>query len=232
MAYDHKDSWVNYLGPSLWAIRSTVNETVGCPPHLLVFGHMPRGPLSILNETWTGNVDISPNVSKSAVEYLDELRSKLEIAQHYASVCAEREQQRHVHHYNLKAQDKSFSIGDSCLILQPESTSSHALRRWKGPANIVHILSPYSYMVDYNGTQYRMHANNLRKFNTRVCEIKCESVSVFMQYESNDVDSVVQCESIDVGLVAPTENLVSCNNVVVYDQDVDFGELVVIDPPK
>ena len=222
MAYDHKDSWVNYLGPSLWAIRSTVNETVGCPPHLLVFGHMPRGPLSILNDTWTGKADIPANVSRSTVEYLDDLRSRLETAQNYATLCAEHEQQRHVAHYNLKAQDKSFSVGDSCLILQPESTSSHALRRWKGPAKIIRIMSPYSYMVDYNGTQYRMHANNLRKFNTRVCEIKCESISVFMQCESND----------DVESMNLTENVVSCNCAVVYDHDVDFGELVVIDPPS
>ena len=222
MAYDHKDSWVNYLGPSLWAIRSTVNETVGCPPHLLVFGHMPRGPLSILNDTWTGKADIPANVSRSTVEYLDDLRSRLETAQNYATLCAEHEQLRHVTHYNLKAQDKSFSVGDSCLILQPESTSSHALRRWKGPAKIIRIMSPYSYMVDYNGTQYRMHANNLRKFNTRVCEIKCESISVFMQCESND----------DVESMNLTENVVSCNCAVVYDHDVDFGELVVIDPPS
>jgi len=221
MAYDHKDSWVNYLGPSLWAIRSTVNESVGCPPHLLVFGHMPRGPLSILSETWTGNVEISPNLSKTAVEYLDELKSKLETAQHYASVCAEREQNRHIQHYNLKAQDKTFTPGDSCLILQPESTSSHALRRWKGPAKIIQVLSPYSYLVDYNGTQYRMHANNLRKFNVRVCEIKCESMSVSLQYESDNVESVKS-----------SENSSSCNCAVVYDQDVDFGELVVIDPPS
>jgi len=72
-------------------------------------------------------------------------------------------------------------------------------------------------MVDYNDTQYRMYENNLRKFNTRVCEIKCESIAV-------------QCERDNVETVTSTESIVSCNCAAVYDQDVDFGVLVVIDP--
>ena len=63
MVYDNKDSWVNYLGPSLWVIRYTVNDSIGCPPHLLAFGRMSHGPVSILHEKWTGNVDASPNLS-------------------------------------------------------------------------------------------------------------------------------------------------------------------------
>jgi len=110
---------------------------------------MSCGLLSILNETWIGNTDISSNLSKTAVEYLDELKSKLETFQQYASVCAEREQQRHINHYNRKALDKNFIPGDPCLILQPESTSSHASRRWKGPAKIVQVISD---MVDCNVT--------------------------------------------------------------------------------
>jgi hypothetical protein len=82
----------------------------------------------------------------------------------------------HVRRYNLRAQYKQFEPGESCLILQPDSTSSHALRRWKGPAKIVQVLSPNSYSVEYEGSTYRMHANNLRKFNVRASEIRCEPV--------------------------------------------------------
>jgi len=85
MAYDHKDSWVNYLGPNLWAIRSTVNECRMPSSFISLLDTCPRGPLSILNETWIGNTDISSNLSKTAVEYL--IKSKLETAQQYASVC-------------------------------------------------------------------------------------------------------------------------------------------------
>ena len=106
-------SWVSYLGPALFAMRSTVNENIGCPPHLLVFGRMPRGPLSILCDTWSDQNDVPLAMSQSITEYLDDLKSKLETAQHYASNHLEHEQQRHVHQYNLRARPKSFQPGNN-----------------------------------------------------------------------------------------------------------------------
>ena len=212
MAYDQADNWVNYLGPSLWAMRSTVNETLGCPPHLLVFGSMPRGPLAILSETWSGKGNLPSELSKSAELYLQELRSKLEVAQNYATVCHDREQARHVKRYNLRAQRKQFVPGESCLVLQPVSTASHALRRWKGPAKVVRVLSPNSYLVLYDGCEFRMHANNLRKFHIRADEIRYESDLMPDGYEPN----------------SNSEGLCACS--IVYEDDIDFGELSVLEP--
>jgi hypothetical protein len=90
--------------------------------------------------------------------------------------------------YNLRAQHKQFAPGDSCLILQPDSTSSHALRRWKGPAKIVQVLSPNSYNFEYEGSTFRMHAKNFRKLNIRVEEIRCESVVCGYDVDNGDLD--------------------------------------------
>ena len=94
LAYEHKDSWTNYLGAVLWAMRSTINQGIGVPPQLLVFGTMPRGPLAILKETWCGENDLPPDASKSTVEYLQDLRQKLEIAYAYSDECFVREKTR------------------------------------------------------------------------------------------------------------------------------------------
>lgn len=51
LAYEKQKSWVKYLGSCLSAIRESVNGTTHVPPHLLVFGSLPRGPLTILRET-------------------------------------------------------------------------------------------------------------------------------------------------------------------------------------
>jgi len=142
-------------------------------PHLLVFGTMPRGPLAILKETWCGENNLPPDVSKSTVEYLQDLRQKPEVAQAYSNKCFVREQTRHLHHYNKRTRPKSFVPGDTCLILKPESTASHALRRWQGPATVKQILSPCSYIVEYKGAKYRLHANLLRHYNIRVECINC-----------------------------------------------------------
>jgi len=105
--------------------------------------------------------------------------------------------------------------------LKPESTASHALRRRQGPATVKQILSPCSYIVEYKGAKYRLHANLLRHYNIRV-----ECINCFMLPEYNVTSN---------GMITPVEELdvcelYSCNSAIVYESDTDFGELVVIEP--
>ena len=60
MAVDHPKSWSQYLGHVLWALREVPNEVTGVdlPPWLMVFGHLPRRPLAVLKENWTGLRDM------------------------------------------------------------------------------------------------------------------------------------------------------------------------------
>jgi len=57
------------------------------------------------------------------------------------------------------------------LILHPDLTASKVFSRWKGPATVVEVKSPYSYIVEYNGGRQHAHANKLRKYNVRVDEV-------------------------------------------------------------
>jgi hypothetical protein len=121
----------------------------------------------------------------------------------------------------LRAQPKHFVAGDSCLILQPESTSSHALRRWKGPAKTVQALSPNSYIVQHNGAKFRMHANNLRKFNIRVDAVRCEFITLAPTSDAFvEVDFECACSEV------------SSACAVVYESDADFGALTFVNPPS
>lgn len=188
LAYEKQRSWVKYLGSCLWAIRESVNGTTHVPPHLLVFGSLPRGPLAILRETWLGQRDLAdPKSNVDTSTYLEALLDKLQTAQQYASEHAQVEQSRHVTHYNLRSKDKHFEVGDKCLILQRDSTASSVFSRWKGPATIVQVCSPYSYMVELQGGRYHMHANSLRQFNVRAEEVECKSVSCDMYSMSDDI---------------------------------------------
>src|SRR5664279_3820287 len=161
LAHDKQKSWHKYLGPCLWAIRESVNGTTHTSPYYLAFGHLPRGPLAILRETWLGQREAAePTMKVDVSAYLEGLLDRLQTAQQYASGCAEKEQQRHVEHYNLRARHKQFSVGDKCLILQRDSSHSSMFSRWKGPATIVQVCSPYTYMIEYNNGRYHFHANN------------------------------------------------------------------------
>jgi len=173
----------------------------------------------ILRDTWSGQNDVSSLVlSKSITEHLDDLKIKLETAQHYASDHLESEQERHVHQHHH--QPKSFQPGDKCLILQPESTASHKLRRWEGPAEVIDVVSFNSYLAEYNDARYKLHANLLCKFNVRVNEVIVESMNVFdLPTEGAD--------NIDTMCIDCT-TCVACNCTVIYEHDVDFGEITTV----
>ena len=76
--------------------------------------------------------------------------------------------------YNLRTRDKTFSVGESVLVLTPDSTSSKVFSRWKGPVVVREIMSKNSYMVELDGVRRHIHADKLRKYHVQVDEICCD----------------------------------------------------------
>ena len=62
----------------VWDLREVPNATTGVSPYLLVYGRVPRGPLSILKEVWSGDRGVSQSLSRPVEEYLQDLRDKME----------------------------------------------------------------------------------------------------------------------------------------------------------
>jgi len=110
VAVDHPQSWTKYLGYVLWALREVPNETARVPPWLMVYGRIPRGPLAVLNDNWTGFRDMPVSLGQTTVEYLNDLRQNLEIASSYATEHGTREQQRYISRYNLRARENSLLV--------------------------------------------------------------------------------------------------------------------------
>ena len=122
----------------------------------------------------------------------------MEVAKTYATSNSQREQDEYTTHYNPRIKDKHFVLGEKVLILMPDSTPSRAFSKWTGPATVVEVLSPYSYVVEVAGTKPHFHANKLRKFQVRVESVAYDSLCF-----------VNTC-------------------AVVYENDNDFGEIDVI----
>ena len=80
---------------------------------------IPVGPLSVLKNIWM-NGDFPTPKNKSTAEFLKDLRDKLETARSYSNVHAVNAQQRYVTRYNKRSQEKSFTIGESMLVLQKD----------------------------------------------------------------------------------------------------------------
>ena len=200
VACDHPKQWYAHLPCILWAFRESINETTGVPPWLLAFGRLSRGPLAVLKDTWTGEEDPPLNLGKGVVEYLRELRDRLSSAEQYASAHADKRQAQYTTRYNLRSQDKTFNIGEQVLLLVPDSTASKTFSRWQGPVTVTVKKSPYSYIVELNGSKHHVHANKLRKFHYRAHKVACD---------------ISRCMATD------------CSSAIIYEKDSDFGQVVV-----
>jgi hypothetical protein len=228
LAHEKQREWPKYLNTCLWAIRESPSETTGIAPHTLVFGSLPRGPLTILKETWLGQRElIDTKLNEDASLYLEKLLDRMQTAQIYAAAHAENEQKRHVKLYNLHARDKHFEVGEKCLVLQRDSTHSSVFSRWKGPATVLQVCSPYTYQIELNGGKYHMHANNLRKFNLRVDRVECDLLTGELDVEYKDENLINLHNEIHLSDMNFTGSVNSCS--VVYDKDSDFGNLNVVE---
>ena len=68
--------WHRYINPLLFAYREVPQESTGFSPFELLYGRAVRGPMAILKQLWTKEVD-EPEV-KNSYQYVFELREKLE----------------------------------------------------------------------------------------------------------------------------------------------------------
>jgi transposase InsO family protein len=68
LAHNSPRSWHKYVDAAMWALREVPNETTGVAPYMLVFGHLPKGPLAILKEHWRGETDLPLDLGKSTAD--------------------------------------------------------------------------------------------------------------------------------------------------------------------
>ena len=93
VAIEHPRKWHTHLSCIIWALREAPNDTTNVPPWLMAFGRLPRGPLSILKDTWTGTEELPFNLGKGIAEYLQDLRERFNSVQTFASDNADRKQE-------------------------------------------------------------------------------------------------------------------------------------------
>jgi hypothetical protein len=194
----------------------------------LVFGSVPHGPLAILKETYCGERELPPGLGKGPVQYLKELREKLQLAKSYAESHAQRAQQQYATRYNRRSRDKHFALHEKVLILKPDSTASRVFSRWRGPAEIVAVKSPYSYVVELDGVKYRLHANYLRRHNVRADEITYDTTA-FGRTGATDMKAPVgepdRNEGARGGRQQPMQ-VATC--AVIHEEDEDFGAVQTV----
>src|SRR6218665_757134 len=82
---DNPRQWHKTIPFTVWAIREIPNATKGVAPYMLVYGRLPRGPLAVLKESWTGDINLPSRLGLHPKKYLQKMKENLEKALVYAN---------------------------------------------------------------------------------------------------------------------------------------------------
>jgi len=109
--------WHRYLGPLMFAVRDTPQDSTGFTPFELLYGHKVRTPMTLLKRIWTDE-DEDPEV-KTWYQYVVDLRDRVEETCKMAKEQLAKVQVRNQKYYNKRTRDRKLQVGDSVLLLLP-----------------------------------------------------------------------------------------------------------------
>lgn len=229
-------AWYRYLPALLFACRELPSESTGFSPFELMFGRKPRGPISLIAETWTKIEDKSD--SKPLYAYLFELKNIIFETAEIAQKNSEDASRRNKHYFDKHSKQRTFAVNDEVLILLP-SESNKLLMTWSGPYKVVSVMHP-DYKVDVRGKLKILHANMLKKYLRRdTCNIvhfdtPTTSVSVGDLVDWSSITTFLQDESTSSILTHPLSTPLPFEDCqvqdsaavgVIHDHDDDIGSI-------
>ena len=122
--------WHRYINALLFAYREVPQHSNHFVPFELMYGRTVTGPIHILRELWTQEID--EQEVQSGYQYLLDLRERLNDTLKLAKEQLESSQARQKKHFDKKTKARRFSPGDKVLVLLPTDTNK-LLVQWKGP---------------------------------------------------------------------------------------------------
>ena len=147
-----------------FCLHTEKSPRTGFAPFELLYGRTVRGPMQILKELWTKDVD-DPEV-KISYQYVFELRDKLDSTLKLAQEGLAKSQRRYKHYFDRKARVRKFKEGDLVLVLLP-TDNNKLLMQWKGPYKIESVFNRNDYRVNVKGKTKTYHANLLKQYLQR-----------------------------------------------------------------
>ena len=113
--FDTEKDWDEGIHFLLFAVRESVQESLGFSPFGLVFGHSVRGPLKLLKEKFLSNDETPLNL----LQYVSDFRNRLSMACEVARFNLKTSQGKMKARYDNHVIDRKFKPGDKVLALLP-----------------------------------------------------------------------------------------------------------------
>ena len=226
--------WHRYIKPLLFAYREVHQESTGFSPFESLYGRAVRGPMFILKELWTKELE-EPEV-KNSYQYVFELREKLEDTLKLAHAELQKAQNKGKHYYDRKTKVRKFVPGDKVLVLLP-TDHKKLLMQWKGLFEVSAVVGLNDYKVRLEGKESVYHANLLKKYfeqedsvpvgavalevNANICE------NEHVESEVGEVDPVDRIDSLEIGSYVAKESVndVAIGDNLSHEQRAEFMDL-------
>ena len=164
MCAERPKDWDKYIEPLLFAYMEAPQESLGFSPFELLYGWPVRGPMQILKQLWSKEIE-DPEV-RSTFQYVIELRDRLESTLAIAQDNLSKMSRKYKRQYDQKAGKRQLKVGNKALVLLP-TDKNKLLMGWKGPYEVVEKLSPLDYRIRISGKEKSFHINMLKQYVER-----------------------------------------------------------------
>ena len=202
--FDTEKDWDEGIHLLLFAVRESVQESLGFSPFELVFGHSVRGPLKLLKETFLSNDETPLNL----LQYVSDFRNRLSRACEVARSNLKRSQGKMKGRYDNHVIDRKFKPGDKVLALLP-IPGRPLQARYFGPYTIDKKTSDLNYIINTPGrrkNKQMCHINMLKEYFDRDSSIsKPITVVNAVPQESNVFEPEVNSDFIDKSDPGPSK---------------------------
>ena len=186
--FDTEKDWDEGIHLLLFAVRESVQESLGFSPFELVFGHTVRGPLKLLKEKFLSNDDSSLNL----LQYVSDFKDRLSKACEAARTNLKSAQRKMKRWYDENAKERKFMPGDRVLALLP-IPGKPLQARYYGPYTVDKQISDVNYIVNTPGRRKQKqlcHVNMLKQYIDRdSSSVTPISVVSSVPQEQNEMNS-------------------------------------------
>ena len=164
VASDRPKDWDRFLPAVLFSYREVRQESTGFSPFELLFGHRPRGPMTLLHDILTEEQTDSSTIT--TFEYISNIKDRLRSACELGKQASDRASEKSKHWKNNKAKLRELKPNDEVLLLLPNNNNK-LLMTWKGPYKVIRRTSVVDYIINIDGKEKLYHINMLKQYFQR-----------------------------------------------------------------
>ena len=161
---ENNADWDEGIHFVLYAVRSSVQDSLGFSPFELVYGHEVRGPLKVLKESWLNEIS-----SKPLLTYVHQFKRRLKSAVDHAMKNLKESQVKMKDNFDRNAVAREFEPGDLVLAFLP-IPKKPLQSKFHGPYVIKQKTSNVNYVLktpDRRKAERLIHVNLLKPYFIR-----------------------------------------------------------------